>query len=77
MTAITTMWTESLWAFPGSYTANDSWIVHSSDGRQRGDKRAHNSTTKVSFCTISMSVSLHDSDHKGVVRMFVALFCEM
>jgi len=52
MTVITTMWTESSWAFPESYTAHDSWIVHSSDGGQRGDKRAHNSTTKVSFCTI-------------------------
>ena len=31
-TAITTMWTESSWAFPGSYTADDSWIVRSSDG---------------------------------------------
>ena len=27
-------------------------IVRSSDGGQRGDKRAHNSNTKVSFCTI-------------------------
>ena len=27
-------------------------IVRSSDGGQRGEKRAHNSTTKVSFCTI-------------------------
>jgi len=52
MTAITTMWTESSWVFPESYTAHDSWIVRSSDGGQRGDKRAHNSTTKVSFCTI-------------------------
>jgi len=26
--AITTIGTESLWAFPESYTANDSWIVH-------------------------------------------------
>ena len=51
-TAITTMWTESSWAFPESYTANESWIVRSSDGGQRGDKRAHNSTIKVSFCTI-------------------------
>ena len=31
-TAITTMWTESSWAFPESYTADDSWIVRSSDG---------------------------------------------
>ena len=51
-TVITMMWTESLWAFPESYTADDSWIVRSSDGGQRGDKRTHNSTTKVSFCTI-------------------------
>ena len=46
------MWTESLWAFPESYNANDSWIVHSSNGGPQGDKRAHNSTIKVSFCTI-------------------------
>ena len=37
-TAITTMWTESLWAFSESYTANDSWIVHSSNGDQRKTK---------------------------------------
>jgi len=37
MTAITTMWTESSWAFPESYTANDSWIEHSrTTGRQKG-----------------------------------------
>ena len=51
-TAITTKWTESSWAFPESYTADESWIVRSSDGGQREDKRAHNSITKVSFCTI-------------------------
>ena len=51
-TAITIKWTESLWAFPESYTANESWIVRSSDGGQRGDKRAHNSTIKVSFSKI-------------------------
>jgi len=45
-----------------------------SDGGEQGDKRAHNSTTKVSFCTF---VSLHDSDHGGVVRIFVALSCEL
>ena len=33
-TAITTMWTESSWAFPESYTADDSWIVCSSNGDQ-------------------------------------------
>jgi len=31
-TAITTMWTESSWALPESYTGDDSWIVRSSDG---------------------------------------------
>jgi len=53
-TATTTMWTESSWDFPESYTADDSWIVCSSDGGQQGDKRAYNSTTKVSFCTITI-----------------------
>jgi len=55
-TAITTMWTESSWAFPESYTADESWIVHSSDGGQWGDKRTHNSTIKMSFCTIIISL---------------------
>jgi len=50
-TAITKKWTESSWAFPESYTADESWIVRSSDGGQQEDKRAHNSTIKVSFCT--------------------------
>jgi len=51
-TVITTMWTESSWTFPERYTADDSWIVHSSDGGQQEDKRAHNFTIKVSFCTV-------------------------
>ena len=77
-TAITTMWTESSWAFPKSYTANESWIVRLSDGRQRGDKRAHNSITKVSFCTIIIHLChWHDSDHEGVVTIFVTLSCEL
>jgi len=37
-TAITMMWTESSWAFPESYTADDSWIVRSSNGDQRKTK---------------------------------------
>jgi len=53
-TVITTMWTESSWAFPESYSADESWIVRSSDGGQQWDKRAHNSTSKVSFCTITI-----------------------
>ena len=72
------MCTESSQAFLGSYTANDSWIVRSSDGGQRGDKRAYNSTTKVSFCTIIIRfLSLHDSNHEGVVRIFVTLSYEL
>ena len=31
-TAITKVWTEFSWAFPESYTGDDSWIVRSSDG---------------------------------------------
>jgi len=38
MTAITTMWTESSWAFPESYTADDIWIMCSSNGDQWEDK---------------------------------------
>jgi len=41
-----------LWAFPESYTANDSQIGCLSNSRQWEDKRAQNSVTKVSFCTI-------------------------
>ena len=37
-TAITKMWTESSWAFPEGYTADDSWIVRSSNGNQRKTK---------------------------------------
>jgi len=53
-TMITTMRKESSWTFPESYTADESWIVRSSDGGQPGDKMVHNSTIKVSFCTISI-----------------------
>jgi len=37
-TAIITMWTESSWTFPESYTADDSWIVRSRDGGHRETK---------------------------------------
>ena len=69
------MWTESSWAFPESYTADDSWIERSSDGGQLGDKRAqlHHQSEFLHNYTF---VSLHDSDHEGVVRIFVALSCE-
>jgi len=36
MTANTMMRTDSSWTFPESYTADGTWIVRSSDGRQRG-----------------------------------------
>jgi len=52
-------------------------IVHSSDGGQRGDKRAHNSTTKAFLHNYYTFVSPHDSDHEGVVRIFAALSCEL
>jgi len=73
------LWSESSWAFPESYNANDSWIMRLSDGGLQEDKRAHNSTIKVNFCTIIiiMFVSLHDSDDDGVVRIFVAFSCEL
>ena len=37
-TAITTMWTQSLWASLESYTADESWIVRSSNGDLRKTK---------------------------------------
>jgi len=40
-----------------SYTANDCLIRHSSNGKQQEEKRAQNSTTKVSFCTIILGLS--------------------
>jgi len=45
-----------------------------SNGDQWEDKRAQNSTTKESFCTISMFESVQDSDHNSAVRIFVGLF---
>ena len=38
-TAIKTMWTQSSWTFPESYTGDDSWIVRSSDGGNGETKR--------------------------------------
>ena len=72
------MWTESSWAFPKSYTADDIWIVRSSDGgQQKKQKRLylhHQDDFQLNYYTF---VSLHDSDHEGVVRIFVALSCEL
>jgi len=68
------MRTESLWAFPESYIADDSQIMRSSDGGQWGDKVHHQGEFLYNYCKF---VSLHDSDHEGVVRIFVALSCEI
>jgi len=68
------MWTDSSWAFPESYTADDSWIVRSSDGGRREDKRAYNSTTKVSFRTII--VRLYHC-MTVITTVYSALSCEL
>ena len=60
---------KSSWAFPESYTADDSSIVRSSDGGH--------GETKGFITPPSVTESLHDSDHEGVVRIFVALSCEL
>ena len=74
LSAIAMMWTESSWAFPESYTAGSctramvdnretKWLITALSG-----EFLHNYYT---------FVSLHDSDHEGVVRIFVALSCEL
>ena len=42
-----------------------------------GRQRAQNSTTKVSFCTINMFELVHNSNHDGVVRIFIRFSCEL
>ena len=57
-------------------SADDSWIVRSSDGghgRQKGSLLHHQGEFLHSYSF----VSLHDSDHDGVVRIFVALSSEL
>ena len=66
-TVITTMPTKSSWALLESFTADDSWILRSSNDDQREDKSAHNSTTEVFLHHYYTFMSLHDSDHDGVV----------
>ena len=48
-------------------------IITAIDEQWREDKRAQNSTTRVSFCTIITS----DGNYSGVVRIFVGLSCEL
>jgi len=57
-------------------------MVKVSNGSQQEDITAHISsiiTMSFWFCTIIMNMSLHNSDHDGVVRIFVprmlAKFC--
>ena len=64
MTAINTMWTEFSWTFPESYTADVSWIMHS---RQKCLYLHHRGEFQPNYY---MFVSLHDSDHDSVVRIF-------
>ena len=71
------MWTETLWAFPESYTADDSWIVRSSDGGNGETKGLITPQPREFLHNYYTFVSLHDSDHEGVVRIFVALSCEL
>jgi len=58
ITALTTVWTETLWAFPERYAADKSWIGNSSNGGQQEEKRARTSTIKVSFYTLYVRVSV-------------------
>jgi len=60
------MWTESSLAFSESYTADDAQVM------------ADNGETKVLITPPPRSVSTqYDSDHEGVVRIFVALSCKL
>jgi len=58
------------------YVTSQLWST--SNGNQQEDKRAQNSTTEVSFCTIMKCFeSVHDCDHNGVVRILVGLSCKL
>ena len=76
MTAIT-IWTESLWAFPESYSAGNSQIVYSNNSGQREEKRAQNLTIRVSFCAIIIHWVSADSNTDSVVRIFIGLSCKL
>jgi len=51
-TAISTMWTESSWVFLRATLPDRALERWQTTERQPRDKRAHNSTIKVNFCTI-------------------------
>ena len=55
-----------------------AWVKAGRQWHKWEDISAHISTTKVSFSTITVCFrSVHDSDHKGVVRIFVGLSCKL
>ena len=64
--AIMTVWTESSWAFPKSYTANDSRIECSELHHQGGFLHNYNTFE-----------SVHKNNHDSVVRILVDLSCEL
>jgi len=60
-----------------NYICSTNSQVRIRNGDQWEDKRAQNSTTEVSFCTIIIRFeSVNDGDHDGVVRIFVDLSCK-
>ena len=61
----------------GGQNLRDSWIVCSSNGGQQEDKRAHNSHQSKFLHNYYTFESVHDSDHDGVVRIFIGLSCEL
>ena len=74
MTAMTMMWTESSWAFPERYTAGSCARVMADNRETKGHITPPPRWVSAQLLYIW---SLHDSDHKGVVRIFVALSCEL
>ena len=71
MTAITAVWSESSCAFPKNGTATGSRRERSSNGGHARQKRSylHNQGEfQLQNCTVG---TVHDSDHEGVVRIFV------
>ena len=65
---------ESSWVFPESYTAGSCARAMAENGETNGSSLHHQGEFLHKYCTF---VSLHDSDNEGVVRIFVALSCEL
>jgi len=73
-TAITTVWAESLWAFPESYTAWSCARAMVENGETKGVINLPQGEFLHNYYTF---VSLHECDHEGVVTILVALSCEL